>query len=245
MTNLPSRELLDGTKVPETTTGEFRLAMGNIRQYLAELLGDESTDKETARLALGIDLAGITADIALKADEATVMDELAKKADSSGLSLVAMSGDYHHLVNKPILPGMVVMWSGAGHDIPDGWALCDGENGTPDLRDKFVIGAGNSYAVGATGGNTSQEIDLSGQTGATTLTVDQMPSHSHSSGYSVGFMDGGVGATELSVGNYKANQNPLTVSNTGGSQPHTHSLSGSATVSTLPPYYALCFIMKL
>lgn len=48
MTKLPDRNLLDGTKNPETTTGEFRLAMGNLRQYLFELLGDEGSDKETA-----------------------------------------------------------------------------------------------------------------------------------------------------------------------------------------------------
>ena len=101
MTKLPARELLDGTKVPETTTGEFRLAMGNLRQYLAELLGDEGTDRETARLTLGIDLDEIRSDIASKADGETVMAELAKKADSADLSLVALSGDFNHLVNKP------------------------------------------------------------------------------------------------------------------------------------------------
>ncbi|EQM95124.1 hypothetical protein [Oxalobacter paraformigenes] len=52
MTKLPAKELLDGTKNPETTTGEFRLAMGNLRQFLFDLFGDESTDKETARLTL-------------------------------------------------------------------------------------------------------------------------------------------------------------------------------------------------
>ena len=77
MTKLPARELLDGTKIPETTTGEFRLAMGNLRQYLAELLGDEGTDRETARLTLGIDLDEIRSDIASKADGETVMTELA------------------------------------------------------------------------------------------------------------------------------------------------------------------------
>ena len=45
MTKLPDKNLLDGTKKPETTTGEFRLAMGNIRQFLFELFGDESSDK--------------------------------------------------------------------------------------------------------------------------------------------------------------------------------------------------------
>ena len=53
MTRLPEKTLLDGTKTPETTTGEFRLAMGNLRQYLADLLGEDSADKATARETLG------------------------------------------------------------------------------------------------------------------------------------------------------------------------------------------------
>lgn len=45
---------------------------------------------------------------------------------------------------------MIVIWSGAIVDIPAGWALCDGNNGTPDLRNKFIIGAGDTYAVNDT-----------------------------------------------------------------------------------------------
>ena len=53
MTKLPEKALLEGTKEPETTTGEFRLAMGNLRQYLADLLGEESSDRQLARDTLG------------------------------------------------------------------------------------------------------------------------------------------------------------------------------------------------
>ena len=48
--------------------------------------------------------------------------------------------------------GGIIIWSGSVNDIPAGWVLCDGSNGTPDLRDRFVLGAGNNYTVGATGG---------------------------------------------------------------------------------------------
>jgi len=51
--------------------------------------------------------------------------------------------------------GVIAIWSGSIGSIPAGWLLCDGSGGTPDLRDKFVPGAGTSYAVGATGGNVS------------------------------------------------------------------------------------------
>ena len=85
MTKLPAKELLDGTKEPETTTGEFRLAMGNLRQFLFELFGDESADKETARLTMGIDLAQLNSDIAEKADQQIVKAALDEKVNTSEL----------------------------------------------------------------------------------------------------------------------------------------------------------------
>ena len=69
----------------------------------------------------------------------------------------------------PSIPsGLIAMWSGASNAIPSGWFLCDGNNNTPDLRNKFIVGAGSSYEVGATGGSDS-----------ITLTADQIPSHGH------------------------------------------------------------------
>ena len=49
--------------------------------------------------------------------------------------------------------GGIIIWSGAQNAIPQYWQLCDGTNGTPDLRDRFIVGAGNNYTVGATGGS--------------------------------------------------------------------------------------------
>jgi len=46
------------------------------------------------------------------------------------------------------MANMIVIWSGAVVDIPFGWKLCDGNNGTPDLRNKFVIGAGDTFNPG-------------------------------------------------------------------------------------------------
>ena len=100
MTKLPDRNLLDGTKSPETTTGEFRLAMGNLRQYLFELLGDEGGDKETARLALGIDLAELIGKISENAGQQDVETALALKADLTELSGVAFTGNYNDLIDK-------------------------------------------------------------------------------------------------------------------------------------------------
>ncbi len=56
------------------------------------------------------------------------------------------------LFRKQIRPGMILMWSGSVATIPGGWALCDGTNGTPNLQNRFIVGAGDTYAVDATGG---------------------------------------------------------------------------------------------
>lgn len=239
MTKLPARNLLDGTKDPDTTTGEFRLAMGNLRQYLCELFGEESTDKETARQTLGIDLTELDQRISEKADKQSIETALSGKANVTELSGVAFTGNYNDLIDIPsaIPAGFIGMWSGSA--IPAGWALCDGRNGTPDLRDKFVVGAGGNYTVGATGGETSASI--SGNTGETTLTVDQMPRHRHISG-TKGYGSGEQFYEIINNGPFPV-KGPIFTGFEGGNQSHSHSLS--ASVSTLPPYYSLAYIMKV
>ena len=65
--------------------------------------------------------------------------------------------------------GGIILWSGSTASIPSGWVLCNGSNSTPDLRDRFVVGAGSSYGVNATGGASS-----------VTLSTSQIPAHNHS-----------------------------------------------------------------
>jgi len=71
-------------------------------------------------------------------------------------------------VQSVIPAGVILMWGGATISIPRGWQLCDGSNGTPDLRNQFIVGAGNAYGVGATGGATTAN-----------LSVANMPAHNH------------------------------------------------------------------
>ncbi len=61
-----------------------------------------------------------------------------------------------------MLSGLIVLWYGSIGDIPSGFVLCDGANGTPDLRDKFVVGSGSTYAVDATGGGVNHNHDFTG-----------------------------------------------------------------------------------
>ena len=85
--------------------------------------------------------------------------------------------------------GCILLWSGSTTSVPSGWALCNGQTvakvdgsgnvTTPDLTNKFVVCAGTSYAVGATGGAASNTPTITVTNQAVTLTSNQMPSHSH------------------------------------------------------------------
>lgn len=119
--------------------------------------------------------------------------------------------------------GGIIIWSGAKDAIPEGWTLCDGSNGSPDLRDRFVLGAGSSYSVGATGGEKTHK-----------LTGSEMPSHSHSI-----LIRGSSG--EVSGVLYAATMSSSTKSGTFS----TYSSGGSSAHNNMPPYYVLCYIMKL
>ena len=79
--------------------------------------------------------------------------------DSSAVQIATFDDLYGILGTSasvtPIPAGSIIIWSGSIGSIPVGYYLCNGSNGTPDLRDKFVVGAGSTYAVGNTGGFTS------------------------------------------------------------------------------------------
>ena len=131
-----------------------------------------------------------------------------------------------------------------GSSTPDtNWCLCDGTttNGktVPDLRNRMIMGAGATYNVGTTGGSATHTHNISGTVGATTLTISQMPSHSHS------FSKGTYGNIAEARGS--ANDGKQWTDNTGGSGSHTHSMSNvsSTSSSNLPPYYALSYIIKI
>ncbi|MGJ0848301.1 tail fiber protein [Tissierella praeacuta] len=140
--------------------------------------------------------------------------------------------------------GIIAMWSGSIANIPEGWALCDGNNGTPDLRDRFIVGAGRAYSIGATGGE--KEVKL---------TEAQMPKHSHtgSTSYSgshahtykgVSSYDG-YGIPTGSSGRYESKD---IATDSGGSHSHsfsTNTIGSDQPHENRPPYYALAFIMKL
>ena len=159
--------------------------------------------------------------------------------------------------------GLICLWSGLVTAIPAGWAICNGSNGTPDLRGRFIMGANTSTILpGATGGaNTHTHTATAANTtaattiGATTLTAAQMPAHEHTP--VINFSNaasGGAGSGGFLIGAKAGTTNVYaTETSEGGGGSHTHTATGTAhthtvTIATgdnLPPYYVLAYIMKL
>ena len=133
--------------------------------------------------------------------------------------------------------GMIILWSGAADAIPSGFVLCDGNNSTPNLTDRFIVGAGSGYAVNATGGSADATL----------------PSHYHNypGDDQLTAANGKSGGTQFGTTptwsntfddsfNYDA-----TSTLTGGAKLwRTTTVGESVTNKNLPPYYALCYIMK-
>jgi len=142
--------------------------------------------------------------------------------------------------SAPAIPtGGIIIWSGSTGSIPAGWFLCNGSNGTPDLRDRFIVGAGNSYAVNAVGG-TADAIVVSHTHTATSVVSD--PGHLHNVYFAAVAGGGGSVAGLDSSG---TNQPSTLTAYTGITVATTNTTAGvSGTNANLPPYYALAYIMK-
>lgn len=129
------------------------------------------------------------------------------------------------------------------------FCLCDGTttNGlpVPDLRGLFIRGASDSVPAGSTGGSEKHSHSLSGTVGETTLTVEQMPTHNHKNADQSGGYGNNANQRYLTKDLVSNAFGPSFSDNTGGSQPHTHTLDGaSGEANGLPPYYALSFIIR-
>lgn len=140
-------------------------------------------------------------------------------------------------VRSVVPAGIVSMWSGSVANIPSGWLLCDGSNSTPDLRNRFVIGAGSTYGVGASGG--SKDAVVVDHTHTTTVTD---PGHSHN----VTSLDPepGGGVSSWQGGSDALSATNSTTTSATGITVGIANAGVSGTDANLPPYYALCYIMK-
>lgn len=162
--------------------------------------------------------------------------------------------------------GGIIIWSGAADAVPSGWYLCDGQNGTPDLRSRFVLGASDTYAVGATGGSKDAVVVSHTHTASTAAAGNHSHGggttwagdHSHVSGAGTGLLQSHVPGAASGYGN-GGNYGPIGSGGTNVAGGHTHGISAdgshthgvtvssagqSGTNANMPPYYALAYIMK-
>lgn len=219
-------------------------------------------------------LAGQIVNVPLRGTVDDASNEILVPTDGSrataGGAAVLCEGD--DISDTVFAVGMVMMWYGALINVPANWQACDGTNGTPDLRDKFVIGAGSAYSLNATGGATAAsgntgvggDHDHGAATGSTVLDETTMPEHTHrlyavenafdsnadgwTSTASMGVPGEDVGPFDYRQANGAGVDLIEPVGGDGAG--HDHSISGSGThthslgsISTLPPYHALYFIM--
>jgi microcystin-dependent protein len=182
----------------------------------------------------------------------TLLDDLilGGSPGTSGQVVVSQGAGNPPAWGNAFVTGMVIMWSGSIATIPSGWLLCDGTNSTPDLRNRFVIGANADDAgvakTNITGSPTqtggSKDAIVVSHTHTFSATTAQNGTHSHTTRMGSGttgtgqFADSGTYDRDLST-------------ETAGA--HTHTVSGttdstgsSGTNANLVPYYALAFIMK-
>ena len=210
---------------------------------LDTLLGNGSPMRiDTVNDRIGINTASPTKPLHVVGDALVSGNTATGSLTLNGTAVTATAAQ----INTAMPVGGIIIWSGSAAAIPTGWLLCNGASGTPDLRDRFVVGAGSTYAVAATGGAAT-----------VTLTTGQLPSHTHTFSGTTNTTgahthSGGVSNTGIysQVGNATQNLHPV-ITSTGSAGDHAHTFSGttgsigSGTAhENLPPYYALCYIMK-
>ena len=155
-------------------------------------------------------------------------------AGASGQVLLSAGGSTTPTWGNIFVSGMIMLWSGSSATIPSGWVLCDGTNSTPDLRNRFVVGATSTYAVGATGGSAdaivvshTHTITDPGHTHTDTINAQTNVNDSTSGGD----LRPAAGTSTITT---NSSTTGITINTTGS----------SGTNANLPPYYALCYIMK-
>jgi len=159
--------------------------------------------------------------------------KLSGSAGTSGQVLLSAGSGATPTWGAALVTGMIMLWSGSIASIPSGWYLCDGANGTPNLKDKFIVGAGNTYAVADTGGS-ADAIVVSHTHTATSNVTD--PGHAHTISVAAGGLGGQDGPTRALSGTSSTSTQTtgITVSSGG---------SGTAA-TTISPYLGINFIIK-
>jgi hypothetical protein len=162
-------------------------------------------------------------------------------AETVTTNVLIMTGE-----GNPFVPsGVIVMWSGTIATVPTGWYLCDGQNGTPNLLDRFIVGAGNLYSMNDTGGSSDAVVVSHTHTGSTATAGAH--DHSWSGSRQQAGVDDGNNQYQFSKGDNGGSDTVTIPTSTHSGHVHTMSLDStgeSGTNANLPPYFALAYIMK-
>ena len=247
--NLDSKEKLRITPDSVTFTDTVSAPSGNFSGIVTATKFSGPLDGMTGNFtgiitATGLDING-NADVSgnlsvggvVTYEDVTNVDSVGLVTARSGIvatgvvTATSFSGDGSNLTGiEAFVSGMIIIWSGAADAIPSGFVLCDGNNSTPDLRNRFVIGSGpgSSYPVNQTGGSANATL----------------PYHYHNfpGDDQLTFGNGVAGWASNHDGGF--NYDATSTNSGGGTMWRTTTQGSSATNANLPPYYALCYIMK-
>lgn len=230
-----------------TMTGDIN--MGNHNILAANNVTTTAVNASYYRAPNGITSNQIT----IPVDGATTFTD----GPSIGPYVIIHTGNASFLNN--FVTGMIIGWRSP--TPPAGWAICDGTLGTPDLRNRFIVGAGLTYASGGTYGSLTPTLTINstpaGVTGSHVLALSETPAHHHAILYSQGSHASGSGthwADLFGLGYQNTMQagpsvGTQIIQNTGGGLGHTHTIPAqtySGTVNNnIPPSVGLFWIMKL
>ena len=205
--------------------------LNNAVRSLMALLKDQQTGSSGDPFTVAGTLVASGQALASGTLNVTGAFQLDGTAGASGQVLLSAGGSNTPTWGNGFPSGGIIIWSGSSASIPSGWLLCDGSSSTPDLRNRFVVGATSTYAVGATGG--SADAIVVSHTHTATVTD---PGHFHTSAAFSGTNVNGNPGIQVGTGTTSTATTGITVANS--------TTGSSGTNANLPPYYALCYIQK-
>jgi len=222
--------------VVSASTITFTTAPANGLSFFGLVLGQGVDAVEPADASVTASkLATNSVETAKIADQAVTLAKLPHGTGSNdGKFLRANNGADPTFETIPtpsgFVTGMIIMWNSTVASIPSGFVLCDGNNSTPDLRDKFIVGVKQDDS-GTAKTNVTGSLTQTGGSATHTLTEAEMPSHVHH--VQITTDSSGPFGSVFAAGN-NSSQGFVATTSKGSGNAHNN----------LPPYFALCFIMK-